>query len=581
MRYRYRLDGDGPFPDPASRYQPDGVHGPSLTVDPDAFRWSDQRWTGVTLRELVLYELHVGTFSPSGTFSGVTERLAYLKDLGVTGIELMPLADFPGSRNWGYDGAALFAPARCYGTPDELRLLVDTAHGLDLAVFVDVVYNHAGPDGAYFARFSPYYFTERHSSPWGVGINLDGEHSARVREFFIENALHWVHEYHMDGLRLDATHAIHDASPRHFLAEIAVRVRESVERRRVHVMAEDHRNLALMVTPEREGGWGLDAVWADDFHHQIRRLLAGDSEGYYRDFAGTTRDLATTLRQGWFYTGQYSQHLQKARGTEPSSIPAHRFVVCLQNHDQVGNRAFGERLNHQINPAAFRAASALLLTAPQTPLLFMGQEWAATSPFQFFTDHNEALGRLVTEGRRREFQTFSAFAEDSARKRIPDPQALTTFLASRLNWSERAFEVHASMERFYAALLALRHQELAGFSDCDRGFTVEAIDGATIVVQRTTVSGAVLLVAARFHGTGTLDLQGHARTSDPVTEWHCLLTSEDPPFSPSPAPPAVEFLGDAPSIRFGGPAAVLLKGWPGQARGQVAEPLSSRTSLIA
>ena len=460
--YRYQLDHDGPYPDPASRYQPHGVHGASMVLDPSAFRWSDAGWTGEPLHALVLYELHVGTFSSPGTFAGATSRLPQLRDLGITAVELMPVADFPGHRNWGYDGAALFAPARCYGTPDQLRQFVDTAHGLGIAVLLDVVYNHAGPDGSYLSRFSPYYFTNRHSSPWGEGVDVDGEYSAPVREFVIENALHWIHEYHMDGLRLDATHAIQDGSPRHLLAELTARVHESVSHRHVHVIAEDHRNLAMMVTPRRESGWGLDAVWADDFHHQMRRLLAGDSDGYYRDFSGTTADLATTLRQGWFFTGRYSEHLREPRGTDPTAIPAPRFVVCLQNHDQVGNRARGERLHHQIDAAAFRAASVVLLTAPQTPLLFMGQEWAASSPFQYFTDHDEPLGRLVTEGRRREFRDFVAFADAGAGEGIPDPQAIATFLASRLDWAEREVEPHASMVRLHAALLAFRRTELAG-----------------------------------------------------------------------------------------------------------------------
>jgi maltooligosyltrehalose trehalohydrolase len=306
-RYRYRLDHDLVLPDPASRFQPEGVHGPSQVVDPRSFRWTDTRWTGLDPDDLVFYELHVGTFSPEGTFAGVTARLPALAALGITAIELMPVADFPGSRNWGYDGVALFAPARCYGTPDDLRHLVDTAHGFGLAVFLDVVYNHLGPDGAYLSAFSPYYFTEHHHTPWGAALNFDGDHSGMVREFFIENACHWVHEYHIDGLRLDATYAIADDGPRHFLAELTARVRESGPGRRVLVVAEDHRNFNWMLKPEGDGGWGVDAVWADAFHHQCRRLLAGDSEGYYRDYSGRTDDLATTIRQGWFYTGQFSE----------------------------------------------------------------------------------------------------------------------------------------------------------------------------------------------------------------------------------------------------------------------------------
>ena len=376
--YAYMLDGEGPFPDPASRFQPQGVHGPSAVVDPHAYRWSDHAWRGIPLGEAIIYELHVGTFTPDGTFAGVTERLPYLAELGVTVIELMPVADFPGSRNWGYDGVSLFAPSRAYGVPDDLPRLVDTAHGLGLAVLLDVVYNHFGPDGAYGSRFSPFYLSTRHRSLWGAAVNLDGENSTHVRQFFVENALHWLHEYHFDGLRLDATYGLLDDSPRHLMAELAARVRAAIRDRTVLLIAEDDRNLPAIIHPPEEGGWGFDAVWADDFHHQVRRLSVGDSDGYYEDFSGTLADIATTIRQGWSYSGQFSAYQGKARGTDPAGVPLERMVVCLQNHDQIGNRPFGERLHHQIEPARFRALSALLLCLPETPLLFMGQEWAAS-----------------------------------------------------------------------------------------------------------------------------------------------------------------------------------------------------------
>ena len=557
-RYRYVLDGGAPLPDPASRQQPNGVHGASAVVDPSAFHWSDGHWEGVPLEALTVYELHVGTFSPAGTFAGVTERLPLLRDLGVTAIELMPVADFPGTRNWGYDGVSLFAPARCYGAPDDLRRLVDTAHFLGLAVLLDVVYNHTGPDGSYLSAFSPHYFNDRHPSPWGQGLDVDGTHSHHVREFFIENALHWVHEYHMDGLRLDATHAIHDDSARHILAELTARVKASVAARHVHLIAEDHRNLATMVMPPEEFGWGLDAVWADDFHHQMRRLLAGDRDGYYRDFTGTTVDLAATLRQGWFFTGQYSEHLQAARGTDPASVPARRFVVCLQNHDQIGNRARGERLHHQIDSAAFRAASVVLLTAPLTPLLFMGQEWAASAPFQYFTDHAEPLGRLVTEGRRREFGDFASFADQEAAAAIPDPQALSTFTASRLDWTERNVEPHGGMVRLYSALLHLRRAELDAGPEPEE-FAVEALDDDTLVMIRTNKAGVRYLVVARLRGAGAADLAASPLATGTVGGWTVVLTSEDAAFGAAGAAVEVNCAGPAPVLQFGGPAAVILK----------------------
>jgi maltooligosyltrehalose trehalohydrolase len=548
-RYFYRLDGDRQMPDPASRAQPDGVHGPSQVIDPRPFRWSDDRWAGVSRDDLVIYELHVGTFSPEGTFAGAAARLADLAALGVTAIELMPVADFPGARNWGYDGVALFAPARCYGQPHELRRLVDTAHALGLAVILDVVYNHLGPDGAYLWSFSPFYGTDRHHTPWGWAVNFDGEDSGMVRAFFIENACHWIHEYHIDGLRLDATYAMFDDGPRHFLAELTATVRASA-RRPVVFIAEDHRNLNRMLQPESDGGWGLDAVWADGFHHQCRRLLTGDSEGYFCDYSGTAADLATTVQRGWFYVGQHSPHFDAPRGTDPAGLSARQFVFCIQNHDQVGNRAFGDRLHHQIDSATYRAASALLLLAPETPLLFMGQEWAATSPFLYFTDHNPDLGRLVTEGRRREFESFAAFTDPATRQRIPDPQAEPTFARSRLVWPERQAEPHASTLRLYAALLDLRRRSPA-LRD-PRTFHAEAADDATVLLDR--VSGdAVLLVVVRLKGAGVVECARPGR-------WRAVLTTEDAGLAPDPAPVGVE-ASSAGGVRlaFSRPGAVVLE----------------------
>ncbi len=460
-RYRYLIDGEGPYPDPASRFQPEGVHGPSQVIDPARFAWTDSGWRGVAAADLVIYELHVGTFSPEGTFDGVTGRLPELARLGVTAVELLPLADFPGQRNWGYDGVGLFAPARCYGAPDDLRRLVDEAHRLGLAVLLDVVYNHLGPDGNYLARYSADYFSSTNRTPWGPAINLDGPRSANVRAFFFENALHWLREYHMDGLRLDATHRFFDDRPRHFLAELAGVVHESIPERTVHLIAEDARNLATMVRPVAEGGWGLDGIWSDDFHHELRRYLVGDFEGAFRDFRGNLIDLVKTINRGWLFQGEYSIHRGYFRGTDPTGLAPRSFVFYIQNHDRIGNRALGERLNHQVDAAAYRAASALLLTTAATPLLFMGQEWAASAPFVFFTDHPEELGRLVHEGRMHEFRDYEAFVDPARRATIPHCQAEATFLTCKLDWSEREREPHAAMLRLYQALLQLRREEPA------------------------------------------------------------------------------------------------------------------------
>jgi len=556
-RYAYLLDGRGPYPDPASRAQPDGVHGWSQTVSPSTFPWTDSTWTGISLDRAVFYELHVGTFTPAGTFAGVIDRLAHLADLGVTVLELMPVADFPGERNWGYDGVSLFAPARCYGAPDDLRQLVDAAHAHGLAVVLDVVYNHFGPDGAYTFAFSPYYASRRHDSPWGAAVNFDGEHASFVREFVIENALHWLHEYHVDGLRLDATHAIQDDGPTHVLAELAERARASIPHRSLLLVAEDDRNLASIVEPASRGGWELDAVWADDFHHHVQRMAAGDRDGYYMDYSGRVADLAATIRQGWFFTGQYSPYRQEPRGTAPDDVTPAHMVIALQNHDQIGNRAFGDRLNHLCEPRLMRALTVVWLCAPETPLVFMGQEWAASTPFLYFTDHHGELGHAVTEGRRREFSRFTAFADEAVRQRIPDPQAPSTFAASRLRWNELAEPAHQGMHALHRTLLRLRHASPALFASA--ACTAEAHDEDTLVVTRSG-NGSTIVMIARVRGAGAVHL-----STAPEQSWSIVLTSDDrdfideaPDASPAVLPPDVSFTPAGPVILFHGPAAVML-----------------------
>lgn len=527
--YRYRVDGSAPMPDPASRFQPLGVHGPSEVIDPAAYRWNDEGWCGVDPARAVIYELHVGTFTVEGTFRAAAARLPYLRDLGVTIVELMPVADFPGTRNWGYDGVDLYAPARVYGRPDDLRRFVEDAHRNGLGVMLDVVYNHLGPDGAYMNAFAPSFFTSRHASAWGDGVNLDGPDSPMVRRFIVENAMHWIDEYHADGLRLDATHALADDSPTPIVAEIVAEVRAAAGRP-VMIVAEDHRNLATMVREPEEGGWGLDGIWADDFHHIMRRILAGDSEGYYEDYRPSVEDLAATLRQGWFYTGQRSRHLSAPRGTDPAGIAPRKFVICLQNHDQIGNRAYGDRLHHSIPLAAYRAASAVLLAAPMTPLLFMGQEWAARAPFRYFTDHTTELGRAIVDGRRKEFERFSAFRDPALRERIPSPQDAATFEASRLDWSEAAMPPHVGVHRLYRKLLGLREAGLR-MADGARGrAAIEAVDADTLSIEYAA-GASRLRIVARLRGAGTVELPGlpsHARV---------LFTTEDPEYAPGGLPP--------------------------------------------
>ncbi|MGV3483538.1 MAG: malto-oligosyltrehalose trehalohydrolase [Planctomycetaceae bacterium] len=463
--YRFSIDGGDPLPDPASRFQPRGVHASSQVIDPAAYRWRDQAWRGIDQKDLVFYELHVGTFTGEGTYRAAEQKLPYLKDLGVTAIELLPLAEFPGRWNWGYDPAAMYAPYHGYGTPDDLRHFIDAAHQSGIAVFLDVIYNHFGPDGSYAAVFG-HFFSDKHSSPWGKGINLDDRDSEGVRSFFIDNALHWLREYHFDGLRLDATHALQDDSQVHFLAELSSAVEVSLDRKR-YLIAEDERNLAKLARPRSLQGYGLDAIWADDFHHQIRNLTAGDVEAYFADFANSTaKQIAATLRQGWYYTGQPAISLGGPRGTATDGLQPSQFVICIQNHDQVGNRPLGDRLHHCISPATYRAVSSLLLFAPQLPLLFMGQEWSTSTPFQFFTDHHEELGRLVTAGRRNEFNRFKGFAGGM----VPDPQDPATFERSKLNWDEITQPPHQGVLRLYQDLLKIRpklgsHVEVGAHGD--------------------------------------------------------------------------------------------------------------------
>jgi maltooligosyltrehalose trehalohydrolase len=543
IKYRFCLDRDRLLPDPASRWQPDGIDGPSAIVDASRFAWTDRNWRGIALEDLVIYELHVGTFSKEGTFAGVEQHLDHLRQLGVTAIEIMPIGEYAGRHNWGYDGVFLYAPSRNYGAPDDLRHLVDTAHRCGLGVILDVVYNHVGPDGACWRAYTPRYFTDRYTTPWGAAVNLDGEDAAFVREFLLQNALHWVHEYHVDGLRLDATHTLHDHSDRPFLAEFADVVHRATDDRRVLVIAEDERHLLQLVEPRDRNGFSLDAMWVDDFHHELRRLVAGDHEGYFSSYSGTAAAVATTLATGGYLSGE-------AEDLKP-------FVLCLQNHDQVGNRALGDRLHHAIDPASsFRAASVLLLCAPETPLIFMGQEWAASTPFCYFTDHRDELGREITEGRRSEFEAFAAFRDPTSRESIPDPQDEQTFVMSRLKWEEIAAGEHRRVLRLYQRLLELRHREPAMRASARHDVAATAPDEGTVAVWRNPPQAAPLLIVARLIGPGEVEIPlpgDHARR-----RWTTVLTTEDVE-EPSEVPRVEERTG-ALRIAFARPGAVVLRG---------------------
>ncbi len=453
--YTFRVDGAGPFPDPRSPDQPEGVHGPSRVVDHAAFAWTDAGWNPPPLASAVIYELHIGTFTPEGTFDAAIGRLDYLARVGVTHVELLPVASFPGRRGWGYDGVALFAPHRAYGGPDGLARFVDACHGRGLAVLLDVVYNHLGPDGNYLGVYGP-YFTDAYSTPWGDAVNLDGPGSDEVRRFFVDNARHWLERYHFDGLRIDAVHAFHDRSAVPFLEELAIEVEALSARlgRRLVLIAESDLNDPRLVRSREAGGFGLDAAWSDDFHHALHAALTGETEGYYEDFGRLAHlaHLARALEDAYVYTGQRSSHRGRRHGRPVGALPGHRFLGYLQNHDQVGNRARGERIGHLVSAGLARVGAALVLTSPFVPLLFQGEEWGASSPFLYFTDHQDPeLGAAVRVGRRREFLAFGWDPEE-----VPDPQDEETFLRSRLDWQERDRPPHAGTLAWYRDLLALR-----------------------------------------------------------------------------------------------------------------------------
>jgi maltooligosyltrehalose trehalohydrolase len=480
--YRFWLD-DRSYPDPYARFLPHGVHGPAMVVEPRHL-WRHGQGVEVPPGDRVIYELHVGTFTPEGTFAATTERLPYLAELGVTVVELMPVSAFAGRWGWGYDGVAHFAPHAAYGTPDDLRRLVDEAHGLGLAVVLDVVYNHFGPAGNYLSAFSPEYFSKDTRSAWGDAPNFG--HPA-MRQYVLSNARSWLHDFRFDGLRLDATHAIHDPSPTHILDELATLAHSFAPPKLL--IAEDDRNDSRLVKRS-----GIDAQWADDFHHVAHVMATGETDGYYGNYPRGVAGLAATLVGGWLYQGQVYPGTGKARGTPTCGMTAASFVYCLQNHDQVGNRALGERLCHLTDPNRCRALAAALFFAPMTPMLFMGEEWAASTPFQFFTDHEAQLGKLISRGRRDEFKAFAAFSDPAAFERFPDPQSEDTFQRSKLRWDEWNAEPHATMLASYRSLLRLRRADPVLRDAARERFEARA-EGDLLVCRRWSEVGERLLVA--------------------------------------------------------------------------------------
>ncbi len=460
--YGFLLDNEGPFPDPRSPWQPNGVHGLSRLVDHAAFRWADAGFQSPPLSRAVIYELHVGTFTPEGTFDGVIAKLDHLLQLGVTHVGLMPVNAFPGHHGWGYDGAALFAPHHPYGGPEGLKRLVNACHADGLAVLLDVVYNHLGPSGNYLGKFAP-YFNARYHTPWGDAVNFDGPDSDEVRRFFCDNALMWLRDFHFDGLRVDAVHAIFDQSAVHFLEQLGLEVKQLAREmgRPLVIIPESDLNDPRLLWPRERGGFELDAQWSDDFHHALHSALTGERTGYYEDF-GALEDLAKAFQQAYVYDGRHAVHRRRRHGRPPAGLSGHRFLAYAQTHDQVGNRARGERLCHLVNPARAGLAAALVLTSPFVPMLFQGEEWGASTPFQYFADHQEPdLAKAIREGRRREFAAFGWKPED-----VPDPQASETFGRSKLNWAELGTAPHAEMLNWHRQLIELRQREPALADGC-------------------------------------------------------------------------------------------------------------------
>lgn len=492
-RYGFAIDGGTDLvPDPTSRFQEDDVDRRTSVEDPEAYEWSDAAWVGRPWDETILYEVHLGTATPEGTYSAFEDKLDGLKDLGITAIELMPLAETSGLRTWGYDGVLPFAPNNCYGRPADLKRLVDKAHGLGLMFFLDVVYNHFGPSGNFLHRYAKSFFNERHQTPWGAAINFDGDDEAAdvVREFFVQNALYWLKEFHIDGLRLDAVHAIVDNSDRHFLDELAERVRDGCPNRHVHLVLENEGNEAHRLIRDGDVARSFDAQWNDDYHHCWHVLLTGEDEGYYSDFGGdTVSHLARCMAEGFVYQGEYSKNLKRNRGEPSRDLPPSAFVSFLQNHDQIGNRAQGERLASLAKTNALSLARAALFLGPQIPMIFMGDEWGSTTPFQFFVnfEHDPSLEDAVRSGRIREFERFRSFSGE-----VPDPTAIETFQRSKLDWNDITKPGHAAILRETRDLIAVRAQHV-----------IPLLTSGFIESSFKRLSSSGLEVLWRFHA-GTL-----------------------------------------------------------------------------
>lgn len=557
--YRFRLDGqDRLLPDPASRFQPQGPHGPSQIVDPSAYAWEDEKWAGLERRRQVLYEMHIGTFSRAGTWAAASEQLGELRRLGITALELMPVADFVGRFGWGYDGVDLFAPYHGYGTPDDFRRFVDAAHGFGLGVLLDVVYNHLGPDGNYLGHFAPAYFTRRYTNEWGDAINFDGPDAGPVREFFVTNAGYWIEEFHLDGFRIDATQQIFDASTPNILAVIGQEARRRAGRRQILLVGENEPNHSGLVRPVDAGGLGLDALWNDDFHHSAMVGLTSRNDAYYTDYYASPQEFISAVKWGYLYQGQHYKWQKKRRGTPSFDLPPEAFVHFIQNHDQIANSAKGERCHQLTSPGNYRAMTALLLLGPATPMLFQGQEFAASSPFFYFADHHEELISAVAEGRRQFLAQFRTLAQPETQRTLPRPNDPQTFERCRLDFAER--ERHREVYRMHKDLLDLRHNDSRFREQVPRSVDGAVLGPEAFVLRYFSPRGDDRLLVINFGRDLHLDPAPEPLLAPLVNcHWKILWSSEDAAYGGSGTAPLET---EEENWRIPGKAAVAMRPEP-------------------
>jgi maltooligosyltrehalose trehalohydrolase len=552
-RYKYRLDGGETCPDPASRFQPDGPHGSSVVVDAAAFPWTDREWPGVALPHQVIYEMHIGTFTQQGTWCGAQAELPHLAETGVTVLEIMPIAEFPGRFGWGYDGVEWFAPAHIYGTPDDFRRFVDRAHSLGLGVILDVVYNHLGPDGNYLTKFAPQYFCEK-TTDWGKAINFDGEDSGPVREFVIANACYWIEEFHLDGLRLDATQDIHDSSQDHILGAMAREARKRAAPRDVIFVAENEPQEVKLVKPPEQGGYGLDGLWNDDFHHSAMVALTGHNEAYFTDYLGTPQEFISSMKYGYLYQGQRYKWQKKRRGTPGLDANPAAFVTFIQNHDQIANSAYGKRCHALASPGKLRAITTLMLLAPGTPMLFQGQEFGASSPFLFFADHNPELNRQIRQGRAEFLAQFRGLATPEMQARFADPGDPATFERCKLDQTER--ESHREIYDLHRDLLKLRRDEPVFRAQKKHGVDGAVLSAETFLLRFFGAYGDDRLLLVNLGIDLHLDPAPEPLLAPPAdSQWSILWSSENPKYGGIGTPA----LDTSENWQIPGHAAVLLK----------------------